>query len=284
MAEEKKVERFENEDRAKLYEEANKVNYPEPEVKAEEPKPEQTPVEPEKKAETPPEPSKEEPKKEEPAPKKEKTVPYEALSAERIKRKAEAEERKKAEERARQLEDQLRKITESQQQPEFQTEEAKQLYDMGLKLKAIETLESERQKKDIADNQRRAQERIKENLSLTDSELSKEGYPGFKHSIGSVHEYLRQMVEQGQEEEALALDNPTGWKRIYRENIYPEIAPAILEAEKRRIVKDKVELKKEAGLVTVPGKSEPKPKSDEELSDEEYRQKALEMRRSYQRA
>ena len=279
MAEEKKQpEKFEDTARAELYNTYNKENNPEPEVKeepkVEEPKSEQTPVEPEVKEEPKPE-VKEEPKVEA---KKDKFVPYDALHAERMKRKAEADRANEESRRRKELELELARLKQ-QPEPEFLTDADRKLYEMEVKLRAIENIEQQRMEREAKEKEEAMKNDLKSRVDRASNELDKEGYPGLEDYIGVVHQKLRQMVADGYEEEAIALDNPTGWKKIYREEVFPEKAAKFREAFKKQTVESKVELKKQAGLVSSPGKSEPKPKSDEDKSPEEMRDEYMAMRR-----
>jgi hypothetical protein len=281
MAEEKKApEKFVDTAREELYKTYNQKN-PEPkeepkeEPKVEEPKPEQTPAESEKKEEPKPE-VKPEAKKEE---KKDKFVPYDALHSERMKRKAEADRANQEARRRQELELELARLKQ-QPEPEFQTESDKKLYEMEVKLQAIENIEKQRLEREAKQREESIKTDLENRVDKTAKDLADEGYPGLKRHIGEVHSKLRQMVAEGYEEEAIALDNPTGWKKIYREEVYPEIAKEFQEAFKKQSVESKVELKKQAGLVSSPGKTEPKPKSEEDMSEEEMKAEYMKMRRA----
>lgn len=291
MEEKKPLQIFENEDRTKLYAEADKVNYPESvsppaeeKVKEPEQKSEQPPVETEKKV-LEPEPKKEEVaevKKEEPKKedKKEKFVPYDALHAERMKRKAETDRAKAAEDRAKALEETLAKIKQTEPEPEFITDSDRKLYEMEVKLKAIEMLEQNRHQREAEQKQRDLMGQLTTNIDRTDKDLSEEGYPGFGEAIGSVQKKLQQMATEIGEEDALLLDNPAGWKKIYKEEIYPVMFEKFKTAIQKQSVDGKIELKKQAGLVSSPGKAEPKPKSDDDKSEDEIRADYLAMRKA----
>lgn len=123
-----------------------------------------------------------------------------------------------------------------------------------------EDYERERQQLAI----RAAQEDLDKRVSMVDSELEKQGYPGFSVMKEIVGRTIYDMhLETGAPLEEL--DTPVKWKEVYVKSIYPLIAGKLAEANKSRIMEGKTAAKSAANLAT-PGKSDsapPKPDSDE---------------------
>lgn len=270
-------------ERERLYAEYEKtVAAPEESAKEPEVKTEAAPVE----AEKPKEPEKTEPTAEKQEAKKEKFVPYDALHAERIKRKAEAEARKAAEERAKQLEDQIKRFSEPKNDEPITDYDAeiinikRELPSLKAELQAFKEIEKQRQEREKNEAHEREYRKLQDNIGKTNKELQEAGYPGFSFALGRVTEILQSMKEAGREEEAFDLDNPEGWKKIYKESIFPDLRKEF-EAG-LRVAKDeeKKSLKSQAGLATVPGRSEPKPKSENEKTEAERNAEYIAERRA----
>jgi small-conductance mechanosensitive channel len=222
---------------------------------------------------------KEEPKKEEvkPEKKEEKYVPYDALHAERIKRKAEAEARKAAEARAADLEARIKQY-QAQDPQEAITDYDKELMELKRRQKAIEDMEADRIEREKHENAEKLTQDIKNKLIQTNEDLEKEGYPGFQFMKSSVAEELQRLVDE--DELNSSLDNPSGWKKIYKERIFPTVASKFESAIKSKTLEDKIALKEKAGLVTSTGKAEPKPKDPDSKTEDELRREYVAMRRS----
>lgn len=236
------------------------------EVAKEEPKSETETVtekETEEKAEVKPETGGE--KKE----KQEKFVPLEALHEEREKRKQEKLAREALEEKLRLLES---KLSAPKEEEEFLDETE------VLKRRVAMLEEQDKQRKQLEElNQVKAQQQSLKNIVKTvDKELADEGYPGFEYCTSRVTEELQRMVEE--DENNTAFLNPTGWKHVFKEKIFPNLRDSIAKTIKNTEMTDKIELKKGAGLAShgspAKPKGEEKVKTPEELADE-----YMEMRR-----
>ena len=89
-------------------------------------------------------------------------------------------------------------------------------------------------------------------LSDTHHALEKEGFPGFDQFVDAVGAKLV-AIHRVNPELAKKLDNPMGWKRIYKEKVYPEKSRIFLKKQKEQEVAGKVDLKKRASLSGSPG-------------------------------
>lgn len=247
--------------------------------KAEETPAEPAPVEPEKKTETPaedttePEPSEEEKKKEQ---EKENNL-KKALDEERAKRKRLREEKEALEARIREFESKQ----EPPKEPEPITDYDAELNAVKSKLRSIELMEARREQDAKAAAIREQQEQLTNMKKKTAKELADEGFAGFEYMAGSVTEYLVDLVRNGDADEARSLDNPEGWKKIFKEKIYPEFHKQHEESSRKRVLEDKKNLKKEANLNTSAGKAPQKKEDDnpETWSTERKNQEYLKLRR-----
>ena len=137
----------------------------------------------------------------------------------------------------------------------------------------IGSLKSER----ANERQKSAEERHYQNLMDTDKELAKEGYPGFYIGRAAVTDHLIKMVKEDPDNSYL--DSPEGWKKIYKETVFPGISNHFDALTKKKTKENKVEAKKKANVVTMPGQSPESPKKDDdEWTYEDY----LNQRRSNQ--
>ncbi len=273
MAKEKGVtEETEVEERSSIYSEfaeqnAQETGLPVPVEKTgdskEEPKPTETAPEDAGK-EVPPETDEdkgETPKQE----KQEKFVPLEALHSEREKRKAEKALRESLEIRLRDLESQLSTQKSEDEGYVDETEILKK------RVAILEEQNAHRRQLDELNTAKEARQRLTTQLRTTNDDLLKEGYPGFEVSTGAIKQELQKMVEE--DESNIAFDNPTGWKKIYKEKIFPALRDSIINATKETEKANKIELKTGAGLATSPGspvkpKDEGKVKTPDELAED----------------
>ena len=80
----------------------------------------------------------------------------------------------------------------------------------------------------------------------------------------------------------LALDNPEGWKEIYREHIYPKVRNVFDSKDKADLIKERKERK---GRAALSGSSGGKPKASatvdvNSLSPEEMHKQYMQMRQN----
>lgn len=200
--------------------------------------------------------------------KQEKYVPLEALHEEREKRKQEKLAREAAEEKLRHLESQLSAPKEEEFLDETEV----------LKRRVAMLEERDNQRKQLEElNQVKAQQQsLKDIVKTVDKELADEGYPGFEYCTSRVTEELQRMVEE--DETNAAFLNPTGWKRVFKEKIFPNLRDSIAKTIKNTEVVDKIKLKEGANLAGHG--SPPKPKGEEKVkTPEELADEYMEMRR-----
>lgn len=249
--------------------------------KAEEPPTEPAPVAPEEKTETPAEDEKEpELSKEDIKKLKEKAENLKkALDEERIIKKRQREEKEAVEARLREFESKQ----EPPKEPEPITDYDAELNAMKAKVRSIELMEARREQDAKAAAIREQQEQLTNMKRKTAKELAEEGYAGFEYMAGSVAEYLVDLVKSGDVEEAQSLDNPEGWKKIFKEKIYPEFHKQHEESSRKRVLEDKKNLKKDANLNTQSGKAPQKKEDDnpETWSQERKNQEYLKLRRRF---
>jgi hypothetical protein len=223
-----------------------------------------------------------EPEKEEAQdkPKEEKTVPYNALHEERLKRQAETKLRKELEARAKALEDEVNKLKATDTQPVEITDYEKELIDHKQKLQAIETVLAREQKEKVESTERENRKKFESIMEEIDSELKTEGVAGFLLAKVQVADEVKRLLL---EDEANAIiDNKEGWKKIYKESFYPKFRDEFLSVEKAREKSEKTELKKGAALGNIPGKAPEKPKSVDNLTPDQMRERYMEERRARQ--
>lgn len=200
--------------------------------------------------------------------KEQKTVPLDALHEEREKRKFlrkqnEELEAKNAEisEQLHQVLQDLKKKSESEGSDEFMTEEDEKVN--ALK-SDIEELKMERQKrieKENSDAVQSAQTELQNSIKRTAEELKDEGFPGFEFLADRVGAEILNLIAE--DPDNAYLQNPDGWKKVYKERVFPPVKQLFAEKEKSEILDAKKEAKKGASLVTSPGAPDKKPEKDE---------------------
>lgn len=212
-------------------------------------------------------------------PKEEKVVPYGALHEERLKRQTEQKLRKEAEERAKALDEELKRLKTADTPPAAEiTDYEKELIDHRQKLQALETVLEREQREKAEKARQEVINNFNKTMSEINTELEADGYVGFGYMKVAVAEEIKRLISE--DESNAALDTKEGWKKTFIEKFYPEMESKFAEALKKKAVDDKIALKKDAGLGTMPGKAPAKPKSDEDLTPEEQRKRYIEMRRA----
>lgn len=206
--------------------------------------------------------------------KEEKTVPYGALKEERDKRKAAQKQIDELQDRLQNVlsdfQNYVKKDNQQQEEPAVIDDYDKEIIELKKvvqrqtdELKALRgNFQSEQQKMAKAEFDKR--------LDAVDSDLLKEGYPGFNQFIGHVKQALSQIAEEDMDE-AKSLDNPEGWKRIYKERVFNNLSTIFTTKQLADKRSDKESAKKEAqSVVTNPGKGLPEKEKSSEWSYDDY--------------
>ena len=107
--------------------------------------------------------------------------------------------------------------------------------------------------------------RIAKLIDTTDKELSDSGMPGFKQFGALVGQEIGKLVEQ--DEANKHLDYPEGWKKIYKEKVYPTIARLQKQTGIDEHLKKKEAEKEDVNLVPKGGTP---PASKKEKSDDDF--------------
>lgn len=205
-----------------------------------------------------------------------KTVPYDALHEEREKRKLAQSKTRELEERLKELEAKINSaVKPSVEEDIYLTDEEKKLQEMEKSLAELKAEKEYREKESRQSQERSAREQLEKNVADTDKTLMSEGFPGFQFLAPRVGEELAKLIKE--DPDNVYLDSPEGWKKIYKEVVFPTVKGIFTQSDKNALMEEKKAAKTGAGLVGTPGKSD-KPaekKSDEGQTYEEY----LEMRR-----
>lgn len=246
---------------------------PEKEVKKEDTAeaPVEASAEPEAEKKPAQEPVVEKPKKEDHQP----TVPLDALHKER-------EKRKEAQAKVKELESQLstvlkdlKELTEKQKSVEGESISDYETEIRNLKKEIVglrSELSSYRKETDTRETQRQMAT-VKQNLERTAQELKDAGFPLFiemQHLV--VDEILKKVNEDPDNRDDIIreFDNPDGWKRIYKETVFPRINSFFVPKNKEAEKNDKIEAKKEARLSGGPGAKVEPDKKEDSWSYEDY--------------
>lgn len=209
-----------------------------------------------------------------------KTVPYDALHVEREKRKAQTQRANDLENRLQQA---LTAIEGLKKPAGEQDQEPITDYDGTLKKLQQELVEAKQQIQQLNQGyqQREVSEytqRLESELERTERELSGEGYPGFRRFQPQVKEELLRLVQEDPENAAVIkkeLDNPAGWKRIFKEVIFPEYRGVFVQEERKGKQEEKINAKKDAALVGSPGRVEsPQKEKDEWTANDYFRERS----------
>lgn len=205
-----------------------------------------------------------------------KTVPYDALHEEREKRKLAQSKTRELEEKLKELEAKVNSASKPPEDEEiYLTDEEKKLREMEKSLAELKAEKEARERENRQSQERSAKERLEKDVADTDKSLMSEGFPGFQFLAPRVGEELAKLIKE--DPDNVYLDTPEGWKKIYKEIVFPTVKGIFTQSDKNAMMEEKKAAKTGAGLVGSPGKSD-KPvekKTDEGQTYEEY----LEMRR-----
>lgn len=216
-------------------------------------------------------------------PPKEKTVPLAALHEERIKRQKIDEAKRAAEQRATALEAEIERLKRQEIPAEITDydqaiiEDRKKIAELERFKQAQENLERQRQEREAEEAQAKARESFEKTLTEIDHELTEEGYGGFGYAKDAVVQTLQRLIAE--DESNHSLDTKEGWKKIYREHVFPQAEKAFAEARQKREKSEKENLKRQANISTPPNKPPAKPKSPDDMTDAERKEAYMRMRR-----
>ena len=195
----------------------------------------------------------------EPAPveaKKEvKTVPLEALHEEREKRKA-------AQRQLREMQGQIAYMQRLQQVRPQQPETAEtEVFDYDRELITLKKQNAEiarqmqaMQYASMSDRQAREMQIIQSQIAMTAQDLEKEGYPAFMEMQDLVASEMRRLYVEDPEAVNEYPDNPSGWKKAFKEIVFPKLQKIGLGVAKEQDFEKKKALKQQAGLTGTTGK------------------------------
>ena len=239
---------------------------------------------------------KEEAKKEEKKDKtktEDKTVPLGALHEERQKRK---ESQAKVVELEQQVKELMQEI---KSKPKEETEEYIEDYDAELaKLKKDnESLKAKVdgiEAKGSQSEAEKAQAAFLVKIDSVDKELKEEGFDGFESCTPMLRQHIHALImkepdpkEYLEGRKLLDVDTPEGWKKIYKEEIYPSIEKIITQKKTEDIIDERIARKKKAALSGNSGGRpvQTKKKDDvSELSQKEMHERYMKMRHGNKRA
>lgn len=201
--------------------------------------------------------------------KEEKTVPLAALHEAREEMKSLKNDNKELQEQVKVLLKDLRELSEKPkgeetkpEDEEFLTDEQKKLRTLENEIKELREKDKQRDQLTEAEKTKRGQETLKAQLAETNLALEKDGFKGFSKFMPMVVAELQRLAADDREA-AAKLDNPEGWKKIFKESVFPEVTSLNGDKSKQDKTKEKEDLKTGASLLQ-PGSSAAASKEDSE--------------------
>jgi hypothetical protein len=136
-------------------------------------------------------------------------------------------------------------------------------------LKKVKKKQEEKEQESAA---KKAKVILQENIEKVSSELEKEGFPGFdSFGLGIVKQKMFEKLQEVGAEKISEYDNPEGWKKVYKEEIWPDLSKRFnitpVDVEKKNA--DKKEKKKQARIPNKPNNPIPKEDEKKEPTQEE---------------
>lgn len=205
--------------------------------------------------------------------KEDRTVPLEALHEAREREKSLKRENTELQEQVRVL---LKDLKEFSAKPPAEAAPIEALdYDKALtalqdEVKELRARDQKREQTTEEERGRQARAKTEADVKQTALDLEKEGFPGFDRFIPMIGAEL-QKLHAVDPDEARRLDNPDGWKKIFKENIHPLVSGFGQKKASEDRTKEKEALKEGAGLL-MPGGAPPAPPAEKEddYSFEQY--------------
>jgi hypothetical protein len=118
----------------------------------------------------------------------------------------------------------------------------------------------------------KAQAELNAQIKKADSKLSSEGFPGFTRFTNDVYNVLVTKINAGELDEKDV--TPAVWEEVYKNEVYPAIRKVFEAQVKQEKADSKLQQKKAASLVGVPGVAPEAPEStdlDAPQTPESYR-------------
>lgn len=191
-----------------------------------------------------------------------KTVPYDALHEEREKRKAAQAKARELEEKVKILESlTAQEKPKSQEDESYLSDEEKRVRLLEREIAEIRTRDRMREEATKLTAQEQAKRELDKLIADTDENLAKEGFPGFKFLSGRVGDELTRLLQENPDDTWLS--TPEGWKKIYKEKIFPSARGLFVQAERDKLMADKKNAKSDASLSSSTGQRLPSAKKDE---------------------
>lgn len=200
-------------------------------------------------------------------------VPLEALHESREKLKAKEKELNDLKEQNQVLLKDLRELmtkpSAASEEPPVVTDYDKKLFELEKELKELREKDKQRETQTAEEKQKQAiqqaQQEFKQTVDSLDKSLEAEGFAGLKKFLPLVTAELFRIAETEGKEVATKMDNPEGWKQIFKDIVHPEITGfgKIKSADEK--VKEKEALKEGASLLMPAGNppAPPAPKEDD---------------------
>lgn len=206
--------------------------------------------------------------------KKETKVPHEALHEARMRLETVRKERDELKEQNRILLDDIKKRDETPPNEEI-ADYDKEIINLRNKVATLETQLKKKDELEKDEQLRRVQELHRDNLEKANLELEKEGYSGFSELVPLVQQELMK-IARVDFEKAQSMDNPEGWKKIFKETVLPRT----LKLHEKKMAEEKKASKeslKEGASVLLPSGAPPAPPEprEEENSFEDYMERRL---------
>jgi len=220
-----------------------------------------------------------------------KTVPLGALHEERQKRK-------ELQAKNIELEQQVKDIL-KENKPDKPAGEEEVIDDYDAELIKLKKQNEETQAKLDAilakgtqSDAQKAQTIFLEKVKKTNSELVEEGFDGFDKCTPLIRQHIHDLImkepdskEYIEGRKLLDVDTPEGWKKIYKEEIYPTIQKIIDQKDKEELIDERIARKKKAAL-SGSGGGKPVSKKREDinsLSQAEMNKRYMQERENYKR-
>lgn len=219
--------------------------------------------------------------------KEQKMVPLAALHEERGKRQSLqsdvtdlSKQNEELSKRVRQLLEDNNKFLDLLQKkgesPDYEAEVNDDLDDFDRSVKKdLEELKEYKRKEEEAKQAAAAaagQAKMQENIDRVSAELEKEGVLGFNtFGLGLMKQKMFEKLNEVGAERIREFDNPEGWKKTYKEEIWPTLCEKfdIKPLSVKKDNDDKIEKKKKAKLPTGPTNLIPKTDDDDAEVDQE---------------
>lgn len=152
----------------------------------------------------------------------------------------------------------------------WSTPEQREIATLKREIADLKKSDKTRSQKEAEAVQVTKQRELHKIYTTVDKELEADGFPGFYFMRMAVGDELAKIFDDDPDS-IEEYDNPEGWKKIYKEKIFPTVSSKFIKKQQRELVETKQQRKVKGNLVSSHGgKGENIPSKDTPWTNDDY--------------